>query len=71
MLFIIALAIYDGGMGVSVPTFLLGLIVWYASFFASGYADADDIIGLNRLQAVTNREKELQRCVMEQICGEA
>lgn len=46
MLFIIALAIYDGGMGVSVPTFLLGLIVWYASFFASGYADADDIIGL-------------------------
>ena len=44
--FIIALAIYDGGMGVSVPTFLLGLIVWYASFFASGYADADDIIGL-------------------------
>ena len=41
-----AIAIYDGGMGVSVPTFLLGLVVWYVSFFASGYADADDIIGL-------------------------
>lgn len=46
MAFIIAIAIYDGGLDVSVPTFLLGLIVWYASFFASGYADADDIIGL-------------------------
>ena len=46
MAFIIAIAIYDGGMGVSVPAFLLGLVVWYASFFASGYADADDIIGL-------------------------
>ena len=41
-----AIAIYDGGMGVSVPTFLLGLFVWYVSFFASGYADADDIVGL-------------------------
>lgn len=46
MLFIIALAIYGVGVDVVVPTFLLGLIVWYASFFASGYADADDIIGL-------------------------
>lgn len=46
MLLIIAIAIYDGGMGVSVPTFLLGLVVWYVSFFASGCADADDIIGL-------------------------
>ena len=41
MVFIIALAIY-GGIDVAVPTFLLGLVVWYASFFASGYADADD-----------------------------
>lgn len=46
MCFIIALAIYDGGMGVSVPTFLLGLVVWYGAFFASGYADPDDIIGI-------------------------
>ena len=46
MAFIIAIAIYDGGMGVSVATFLLGLVVWYVSLFASGCADADDIIGL-------------------------
>ena len=46
MIFIIVLAIYDGGMGVSVPTFLLGLIVWYASFLESGLADADDILGI-------------------------
>lgn len=46
MVFIIALAIYDGGIDIAVPTFLLGLVVWYASFFASGYADVDDIIGI-------------------------
>lgn len=46
MLFIIALAIYDGGIGVSVPTFLFGLVVWYGAFFASGLADADDILGI-------------------------
>ena len=46
MAFIIAIAVYDGGMGVSTPTFLLGLVVWYGVFFASGLADADDIIGL-------------------------
>lgn len=43
MVFIIALAIYDGGIDIAVPTFLLGLVVWYGSLFASGYADADDI----------------------------
>ena len=43
MVFIIALAIYDGGIDVAVPIFVLGLVVWYASFFASGYADVDDI----------------------------
>lgn len=44
MAFIIALAIYDGGMiNVAVPTFMLGLVVWYGSFFASGYEGADDI----------------------------
>lgn len=46
MTFIIAIAIYDGGLDVAVPTFLLGLVVWYVSFFASGCADVDDIIGL-------------------------
>lgn len=46
MVFIIALAIYDGGIDVAVPTFLLGLVVWYASLFASGFADADDIVGI-------------------------
>ena len=46
MAFIIAIAIYDGGMDVAVPTFLLGLVVWYGSFFASAYADADDILGI-------------------------
>ena len=44
---IIALAIYDGEIiNVVVSTFLLGLVVWYGSLFASGYADADDIIGI-------------------------
>lgn len=46
MLFIIALAIYGVGVDVVVPTFLLGLVIWYVSLFASGCADADDIIGL-------------------------
>ena len=46
MAFIIAIAIYDGGMGVSVPTFLFGLVVWYGVLFESGLADADDISGL-------------------------
>lgn len=44
--FIIALAIYDGGIDLAVPTFVLGLVVWYASLFASGYADANDILGI-------------------------
>ena len=43
---IIVLAIYGGGIDVAVPTFIVSLIVWYASFFASGYAEADDIIGI-------------------------
>lgn len=45
MAFIIALAIYDS-IDVAVMAFLLALIVWYGSFFASGYADADDILGI-------------------------
>ena len=44
--FIIVLAIYWAKLEVIVPTFLYGLVVWYASFFASGCADADDIVGL-------------------------
>lgn len=43
MAFIIALAIYDGGIDLAVPALVLGLVVWYASLFVSGYADADDI----------------------------
>ena len=43
MAFIIALAIYDGGIDIAVPTFLIGLVVWYGSLFASGYEGADDI----------------------------
>lgn len=46
MAFIIALAIYDGGIDLAVPAFVLGFVVWYASFFASGFADADDILGI-------------------------
>ena len=46
MAFIIALAIYDGGIDIAVPTFLLGLAVWYGSFFASGYEGADDIVDI-------------------------
>lgn len=46
MAFIIALAIYDGGIDLAVPAFVLGLVVWYASFFASGFEDADDILGI-------------------------
>ena len=46
MAFIIAVAIFDGGLDIAVPAFLVGLIVWYASLFASGYADADDIVGI-------------------------
>ena len=45
MAFIIALAIYDS-IDVAVMAFLLALVVWYGSFFASGYADADDILGI-------------------------
>lgn len=44
MLSIIVLAIYD--VDVAMPTFLLGLVVWYGVLFESGYADADDIVGL-------------------------
>lgn len=52
MVFIIAIAIYYGGIDVAVPTFLLWLVVWYGVLFESGLADADDILGnLNRLQA--------------------
>ena len=46
MLFSIALAIYGVGVDVVVPTFLFGLVVWYGVLFGSGYADADDILGL-------------------------
>lgn len=46
MAFIIAIAVYDGGIDIAIPTFLFGLVVWYGSFFASGCADADDIIGI-------------------------
>lgn len=47
MVFIIALAICDGGgVDTVVPTFLLGLVVWYGALFASGCADVDDIIGI-------------------------
>ena len=46
MAFIIAIAIYDGGIDVAVPTFLLGLVVWYGVLFESGLADADDILGI-------------------------
>ena len=46
MLFIIALAIYDGGIDVVVPTFLFCLIVWYGVLFESGLADAVDILGI-------------------------
>ena len=46
MAFIIAIAIYDGGIDVAVPTFLLGLAVWYGVLFESGLADADDILGI-------------------------
>lgn len=44
--FIIALAIYDGGIDIAVPALVLGLVFGCASFFASGYADADDILGI-------------------------
>ena len=46
MAFIIAIAIYDGGIDVAVPTFLLWLVGWYGVLFASGLADADDIVGI-------------------------
>ncbi len=46
MIFIIVLAIYGVGVDVVVPTFLFGLVVWYVSFFASGLADAVDILGI-------------------------
>ena len=46
MAFIIAIAIYDGGIDVVVPTFLLGLVVWYGVLFESGLADDDDILGI-------------------------
>ena len=46
MAFIIAIAIYDGGIAVAVPTFLLGLVVWHGVLFESGLADADDILGI-------------------------
>ena len=46
MAFIIAIAIYDGGIDIAIPTFVIGLVIWYASFFASGYPDVDDIIGI-------------------------
>lgn len=45
MAFIIALAIY-GSLDVAMMAFVLGLVVWYASLFVSGYADADDILGI-------------------------
>lgn len=44
--FYIALLYAGYGAETVVPLFVIGLVVWYASFFASGYEDADDIIGL-------------------------
>ena len=46
MLFTIVFVIYGVGVDVVVPTFLFGLVVWYGVLFESGYADADDIVGL-------------------------
>ena len=46
MWFIIALAIYDGGIDIAIPTFVIGLVIWYASFFASGCMEPDDIVGI-------------------------
>lgn len=46
MAFIIALAIYDGGIDLAVPALVIGLFLGNAAFFASGYADPDDIIGI-------------------------
>ena len=46
MSFIIAISIYVVGLDVAVPTFLLGLVVWYGVLFESGLADADDILGI-------------------------
>ena len=46
MAFIIAIAIYDGGIDVAVPTFLLWLVGWYGMLFKSGLADVDDILGI-------------------------
>lgn len=46
MAFIIAIALHDGGIDIAIPTFVIGLVIWYASFFATGYADPDDIIGI-------------------------
>ena len=45
MIFIIVLAIYDG-VNAAVPTFLFWLVVWYGLFFASGFAEADDMLGI-------------------------
>lgn len=44
--FYIALLYAGYGAETVVPLFMIGFVIWYASFFASGYADADDIIGL-------------------------
>ena len=46
MAFNIAIAIYDGGIDVAVPTFLLGRVGWYGVLVGSGLADADDILGI-------------------------
>ena len=46
MAFIIAIAIYYGGIDVAVPAFLLWLVGWYGVLFGSGLADADDILGI-------------------------
>lgn len=45
MAFIIAIAIY-GSIDAAVPAFLFGLVVWYGVLFKSGFADADDILGI-------------------------
>ena len=44
MAIIIAIAVYDGGIDIAIPTFVIGLVIWYASFFASGCMEPDDII---------------------------
>lgn len=51
MCFIIALAIYDGGIDLAVPALLIGLFLGNASFFASGHADPNERANIRIRQA--------------------